>query len=535
MGAFGTELLGSSAQQRLASVRWWGWFGLTVALTVAILAIIIVSGPNPASAAWLMYFAGMILILFRPRMGIYLVVLLTLAADNILLPAYPFIKNFTSSESLFHVPNSSLIFSPLETYLVLTVFSWLGRAVYRRAAIGQWRFNLRGGPLLGPVIFFTLFILLGLGWGLARGGDSNIALWEVRPILYLPLMFALTTNLIRTRVQVNRAIWLAMAGLFVVALTGIATWMAAPRAVDGRVEWVIEHGTAVRLNTVFVLMATAFVYRASRAKRIALPIMTLFALYTYVLSQRRAAILALALAFGLMLILLAQQNRRIFWRVAPPFALLSISYLAAFWNRAGPLGLPARAVRSVLRSSSGNWLEDASTFYRLVENINISHTLRQAPLTGVGFGHPFHIIVPMPDISFFEWWQYIPHNSILWIWIETGVFGFFAMAFLIGAAIVRGVRVVRAIPESAVSGWRDLSAIALTASLYVVMHFTYAYVDMAWDMQSMVYMGLMIGLINSLHWIAGRRAAAPTPAAPSTPSPVASGSALGAGDSGGRP
>jgi hypothetical protein len=258
-------------------------------------------------------------------------------------------------------------------------------------------------------------------------------------------------------------------------------------------------------------MAATFLYGASRAKRTALPLMALFALYTYAIAQRRAAMLTLALALGLMLLMMAQQNRRLFWRIAPPAAFVAVAYLAAFWNSAGPLGLAARAVRSVLRNSSGNYQEDASTFYRLIENLNIFHTLRQAPLTGVGFGHPFHIIAPMPDISFFEWWQYITHNSVLWIWMKTGVFGFFAMVLLVGLAIVTGVRVVRMIPETKVEGRRDLSAIALTAVLYVVMHFTYAYVDMAWDMQSMIYLGLMIGLINSLPWILHQKAPAAAP------------------------
>ncbi len=48
-----------------------------------------------------------------------------------------------------------------------------------------------------------------------------------------------------------------------------------------------------------------------------------------------------------------------------------------------------------------------------------------------------------------------------------------------------------------------MRAIALTATLYVVMHFMYAYVDMSWDIQSMIYMGLVMGLINGLGWIAG--------------------------------
>jgi O-antigen ligase len=500
MQAFGTDLFGSNGQQRLAEWRWWSWFGLLVALTAAILAIIVFSGPNLAMVGWLLYFAGMVLILIKPRYGIYLIVLLTLAADNILVPAYPFVKNFTSEESLFYTRNGALIFSPLETYLVLTLVSWLIRAIPRR------RLTFRGGPLFGWMALFTLFIFVGLGWGLGRNGDANIALWEVRPILYLPFMFALTTNLIRTRAQVSRVIWFAMIGLFIVALIGIVSSISSPERINGRLQWVIEHGTAVRLNTLFVFLAAAFAYRASRAKRVGLSLMAVFAIYTYAIAQRRAALVTLALALALLLILMAQQNPRIFWRIAPPLTLVSLLYLGVFWSSAGPLGLPARAVRSALFTSSGNWQEDASTFYRLIENINIFHTLRQSPLTGVGFGQQFHIIAPMPDISFFEWWQYITHNSVLWIWMKTGVFGFFAMAFLVGLVIVRGVRLTRAVPESGIPEWRDMSAIALTAVLYVVMHFTYAYVDMAWDMQSMVYLGLMIGLINILPRMVGPRA-----------------------------
>jgi hypothetical protein len=86
------------------------------------------------------------------------------------------------------VPNSALIFSPLETYLVLTLFSWLARVRIPCPVATESQF--RGGPLFGLMLVFTLFILVGLAWGLARNGDSNIALWEVRPILYLPFMFA---------------------------------------------------------------------------------------------------------------------------------------------------------------------------------------------------------------------------------------------------------------------------------------------------------------------------------------------------------
>ena len=113
----------------------------------------------------------------------------------------------------------------------------------------------------------------------------------------------------------------------------------------------------------------------------------------------------------------------------------------------------------------------------------------------MGFGNKFFILVPMPDISFFEWWEYITHNSVIWIWMKTGMGGFFSMIFLVGMSLMTGVRSLLRMPGG------DLSAAALTMLLYIVMHFVYAYVDMSWDTQSMVYVGAAMGVLNSLERI----------------------------------
>ena len=76
--------------------------------------------------------------------------------------------------------------------------------------------------------------------------------------------------------------------------------------------------------------------------------------------------------------------------------------------------------------------------------------------------------------------------------MKTGGGGFFMMAFLVSFALMRGAHVVWRAP----SGW--LAAAGLLASLYLVMHFIYAYVDMSWEGQSLMYVGLMMGLINRL-------------------------------------
>jgi O-antigen ligase len=129
------------------------------------------------------------------------------------------------------------------------------------------------------------------------------------------------------------------------------------------------------------------------------------------------------------------------------------------------------------------------------------YTIRQKPITGVGYGQKFYIIMQLPDISFFAWWEYIVHNSIMWMWMKGGLGTYYSMLIMIGSALMTGVRAFWRMPG------KDMSAITLTGLLYILMHFVYAYVDMSWDAQSMLYVGMTMGALNC----AERVAAQPVP------------------------
>jgi O-antigen ligase len=134
--------------------------------------------------------------------------------------------------------------------------------------------------------------------------------------------------------------------------------------------------------------------------------------------------------------------------------------------------------------------DQRSNDYRVLENRNIDFTIHQHPFTGVGFGQKFYIVASMPDISWFEWWEYITHNSIMWIWMKTGVGGFFSVLFLFGLAVVAGVRALGGQPGD------EFSAVVLMATLSIVMHFIYACVDLSWEPQGIVYVATLMGLVN---------------------------------------
>ena len=473
-----------SGQARRSTWRERAW-PLGAAAIAALLGLATLqNGPSPALIGWLIYAVGALAILYRPRYGVYLIVFFSLLGDGVLMPWYPFNKNLSSAESLFFLQDA-LIVSPLEIYLVLTLASWLGRGALTR------RLRLYRGPLFWPAAVFIGFIALGLAYGIGRHGNVNIALWEARPIFYLPLMLVLAGNLLETPAQVNTLLWAAMTALWLEGVVGNAYFAFTLRGDLYRVEAITEHSAAIHMNTLFVLLIASWLLRASRRKRVLLLFMAPSVLLTYLVTQRRAAFLTLAIALALIAIVLFRANRRSFALIVPPLAVLGVIYLVAFWHSTGALGLPAQAIRSVIGSDTTARYE-SSNAYRVIENINNSFTVHAAPLTGVGFGHKFYMIVPQPDISFFVWWEYITHNSVIWIWMQAGVGGFLSLLFLVGWAILVGTRALWRMPGG------DLRAVALTATLYVIMHFTYAYVDMSWDTQSMVYLGAMMGILGGL-------------------------------------
>jgi hypothetical protein len=476
--------------QRTAILRLF-WAGGLSAVALLVAVSMFRGGADPIVVAWLIYTAALALILYQPRYGIYLLLFFGLVGDSVLMPWFPFTKNFSSEESIFFV-HPDLIVSPLEVMLMVTILSWLARQ------FGARRVEFYSGPLFWPALIFLAFTCFGIVWGLGRGGDVTIGLFEARPLFYLPLLMVLVSNLLTRREHFSHLMWAIVLAIFIEALIGTHYVLFVLGGTLRNVESITEHAAAVHMNTVIVLAAAAWIYKTSAVKRILLPLMVPVVLLAFMATQRRAAFLALGIACLLLAYVLFKERPYAFWLIVPPLMLLGVVYIAAYWNAGGALGKPAQAIKSVIAPGQLHLRDQLSNVYRVLENINVRQTIRAAPLTGFGFGHPFLLVLPLPDISFFAYWQYLPHNSILWIWIKMGVGGFVAMLYLVGMAITTSVQTWWRMPRN------ELSAIALTATLYLIMHFLYAYVDISWDIQSMLYVGAMMGVANSLQRIVAR-------------------------------
>ena len=478
-------------QFKFRQALWVLWFLLMTGVSVLVGMLIYEGTDIRTVIAWMLMVACAAVTFWKPRWGLYLLVFLSLMGDRSRTFWYPYVTNMSSPESILFL-NDSLIFSPFELFLVLTYFSWF------LGAIAQRSLNFRKNELLLPVMVFLLFMVFGLVYGLATGGNSNMALWEFRPIVYLPAMYLLTSSLITRREHVNMLVWLIMTSLFIKGVTGVI-YVATVLDWDfSSVQQITEHSAAVHFNTVFIYLLGVWIFKDTPAKRFLLPVMALPVLFSYIATQRRAAYLVLIIALVLIALVLYREKRALFWSVVPAAALVFMAYLAVFWNNQGALGMPARAVKSQLFPSLSSARDQSSDVYRMMENYNSLSTIWRVPLTGTGFGHPFDMVVQLPDISFFVWYRYITHNTILWIWMNTGIGGFLAMLVMVGSGISVGARTLFRLSEP------SLKTAAFLATFYLVMHFIFAYVDISWDNQNMIYVGTMLGLIGCLEAVAAQ-------------------------------
>jgi hypothetical protein len=471
-------------QRRRAALMGWSVYLLGLLTIVGVGAVAVLSAPKLLSVAVGLLVVAMIATAARPTIGVYVICLFTFVGDTITVPTYPFVKDFSSRESLFYL-GRGLIASPLELMLVFTALAALIHV------LGSGHRTFVRGRLLLPLVVFTGFVVFGLLHGLGSGGSTNAGLWEARSIFYVLAVYVLATNVLSTVRQYSIALSLVMLGLLAKAGFALHTYWSMTALQRQTSESLGDHAAALYFDLLFIVLIGGWLYRGSATGRRAL--LTLAAplvLITYLVSQRRAAVVALIVGMLITLGALRMVNRRTFRRLLPVLLVVGLGYVAAFWNSQGSLGFPARAVKTVVAPSRLSARDQSSDIYRQLEVVDILVTIRSSPVTGIGFGQKFFRPVALPDISFFVWWEYMTHNSILWMWMKTGIGGFIAMLYVFAAGLRSGALALRKVRG-------ELGVLTLGATAYIAMYAVYAYVDIGWDPQSMVLLGLALAIAGN--------------------------------------
>ena len=182
---------------------------------------------------------------------------------------------------------TSLFLNPLEVLAAFTLAAWL----IQRLADPTWRF--RRGAMFAPVMVFSGFVIFGILRGKSSGGDTRVAIFEFRPLLYLGIVYILLTNLLTTRRQYRRLLLLSMVAVSIQSIFSLVYYRSLPPEVKLGIESLTEHAATLQMNALFVFLAALWLLKARGSSRWTMLLLAVPVFYAYVLSQRRAAMVAL--------------------------------------------------------------------------------------------------------------------------------------------------------------------------------------------------------------------------------------------------
>jgi O-antigen ligase len=457
-----------------------------LALTAVTVASVLVAGLIVV-LGWLALVAAaaacvIALVVWRPRYGLYLSLVLLAMFEPLPREWFSKLGWFIQSDVSTTTPISFFVVTPIELLLALTAVSTLAKLAIARRAPATLQ-------LLAPLLVFTVLLVAGIVWGMRSAGSLSVALWETRALFAAILIALLAAQLLRRREHVNCLANLLCLALIILSIDIVVRRFTVLAAVPaGALDLDFDHATPVLMNLAVILLLARLIWPASLLQRLmalAVPLI----LYAEMLTERRAGWVGLDIGLVLLAIFVFRLRPKIFYFLVLPMMVVYSGYLVSFWNADGAVAQPARAVRSI---SSPDPRDAASNTYRVVEQQDIRINIQRSPIAGLGFGQPYIFYLPLPDLSWWPFWHYEAHNSVLWLWMELGPFGLIAFLTLVGGSITRGVQLLK-------RATRDRSAPVLVAFVSLILMMTvYSFVDLGlFSLRLTAWTGVAIGVIGT--------------------------------------
>jgi O-Antigen ligase len=345
--------------------------------------------------------------------------------------------------------NVKVIFSALEISLAVLFLLWVLMGRKSQGRKGP-KYNL--GTLILPLAAFAGMIVLGVLFGITKGGgDPTIALWEIRGFLMMIAMYFLAGIFLTEENHINTLIWVVFIAAGILATDNIIRWWVLyhNQTMD---DLAYDHVDSVVLVFAALLCMSLLLFGGTRTQRRYAAILLPIIVIALDVMKRRAAFAILAVGLVVLVLIILRLRPRLFWTIVVPCLFVAVVYLAIFWNDTSSLGQPARAISSMFTPDPRDY---SSNFYRLVEKMDILANIRTSPILGLGFGQQFIFYIPLPDLSFWPFWHYTPHNAVLWVWLKDGALGFAAFFWLLGRAIYDGTVAL----ESQRDQWQLVAAV----------------------------------------------------------------------------
>jgi hypothetical protein len=469
--------------------------GLAIVVAGAYAAALIAANGEPLLAAPLVGALVAVAVLYRPVVGVYLLLGAGLLFEQWQITGLdPLTAQTHFFENLSGFSDIPLRLSACDVLALLTLASWLLRAAVGRSAA------LRAGPLAWGIAAYGLLVVVGTIIGVARGGewDAIATLAEARGPVYLCLLYVLTANLVRDRGQLLVVLWEVVLIIGVKAFQAVGNYV---QTLGGGLEAVTGHEDVIFFDIAITLALVMAVLHVRGRLFYALLALQPVILVADLVTTRRVAFAALAASLAVVALLSRLERPRATALVVGVGLLAFGIYTATFWDQTGAIAEPARVLREVVDPHSVSGRDESSNVWRDIENANISFTVKQLPLTGVGLGQEYLFQREPPRIlGTFIYWRLTTHNAVLWTWLKAGPLGAFAFWLVVTQAVLFGLQIYRRLDDPL------LRAAAAFPVLLTITQVVFSSFDLGLTYsRTMILLGVAMGLTASLAALAASR------------------------------
>ncbi|HZR40565.1 MAG TPA: O-antigen ligase family protein, partial [Ktedonobacteraceae bacterium] len=320
---------------------------------------------------------------------------------------------------------------------------------------------------------------------------------EVRPFWYLFLSYLLAYNLITSKRQLRAFFWIVILGAGVKSFQGLYIFLIVLKgSIQGQNE-LMAHEESFFFVALILLLILFFLHHRYKPQLYVTLLLLPGVLVSLVANNRRTDYIALLVGVMVAWALLFVLKPRMRLGLVAGLVICGMflaGYVLAFAHSSGSLAAPARAILSIINPASADARDAASNLYRVVENYDLKFTVKQSPLIGMGFGLPFLQPIALPNISGLDqYYLFVPHNTIYWVWMRLGAIGFMALWYLFGSIIVRGCLIVRQIKDP------YLQVVAIYIVAVTFMEVVVAFADyQLFFYRNVIYLGLLAGILVKL-------------------------------------
>jgi hypothetical protein len=402
---------------------------------------------------------------------------------------------YTAKLPLFHGLAGGLHISPADLLLCMLLAFCVAKSGSR--AVAAWPRS----PLATAMLTLFGFVLVGIVVGKMHGGQTRVALTEVRPYAYLLITFILASLLLVRRSSLRLVFWGIVVVVAIKAIQGLLIFKSV-RHLAVRPDAVLGHEEALFFALFFLFTLALWLFEVEGTLRKTATWLVPVVLAGDLANTRRAAWLVLGV--GLIALLAVTyatlpSRRKMVGRIAGALALFLAMYLPLYWNKSGGLAQPARAIHSAVKP---NARDASSDLYRIQEDQNLWFNIREGKPLGRGFGVPIDYALPIDDISDIDpLIAYVPHNGVLYIVMRMGVLGGIAFWSLIGCAIVLACRLAR-------DADRELAAVGATVAAILVSYMFEGQTDQGFFFYRVAFvMGTLLGVLEAARRLSAARAA----------------------------